>query len=91
MSEYCGNAEEIAAQFMSQGRPAGEPLRATGVNPGDVSMSLEVKTPMPGAGFKEWALRGYEGNSTPGTSDRAPEPGAPASSKATNPITVKTQ
>jgi len=90
------SSERIAQEFMREGRPAPEPLQDKGVRPGDVSMGLEIKTPQPGAGFKEWALKGFDKDGGAKSGPVAPDnhdvkPGQPADVKATIPAIVKNQ
>ena len=93
---YPSSSPRIAAEFMAGGRPAPEPLQATGVRPGDVTYGLEVKTPQPGMGFAEWAITGYDKNGTSqsgpkGEADYNKAPGTPSRIKANIPAIVKHQ
>lgn len=91
---YPSSSPRIAQEFMAQGRPSGEPLQLTGSRPGDVAMGLEILTPQPGQGFKEWALRGWNGeilSGPKGTFDYDKKPGASAPLKANIPVVIKEQ
>lgn len=49
------NSEQLAAEFMSQGRPA------EAVQPaGECLGGFEVMTPKAGKGFSDWAINGYK-------------------------------
>jgi hypothetical protein len=50
-----GSSERVAAEFMSQGRPA-----AGQVVGNDISSSLPINPQVPGSDFKTWALGGYK-------------------------------
>jgi hypothetical protein len=93
---YPSSSPRIASEFMAQGRPPAEGLQASGARPGDITMGLEILTPQPGMGFKEWAMGGYDKN---GCTKSGPQgaynydktPGTPAVVKANIPGIVKNQ
>lgn len=88
--QYPSSSPRIAAEFMSQGRPAPQGEVGTPIRAGDMSASLAVKTPQFGTGFYEWAVKGYDlaGSAKSGESNRSPEPGNVAVIKANIPVLV---